>query len=367
MDSIPGRATAEGTRRFQERAVARGRIPAAHFRGGPDGVALSSIGLGTYLGPADGPTDASVEEAVVLAAGSGRSNVVDTAINYRYQRAERSVGRAVRRLVDRGSVARDEIFLCSKNGYLAPDAESGVAPAQYLETELFRRGVLRRSEVVDGSHAMSRSFLEDQFARSLRNLGIGAIDLMYLHNAPDAELPVLGRTAFLPRLREAFALYESFRKDGRLGWYGLATWDSLRSPHGDPSHLDVEDAVRIAEEVGGSSHGFRFLQFPFNLSMPEPAVVRSQTVRGARRTLFEAARELGLTCFTSVPLLQGELARGPPGDDGLTAAQTALQFARSAPGTLGPLVGQKSPEHLSENLRVAELAPWDEARFRSLL
>ena len=65
--------------------------------------------------------------------------------------------------------------------------------------------------------------------------------------------------------------------------------------------------------------------------------------------------------------MQGQLARSGPRRDGLTPAQTALQFARSAPGTIGPLVGQKRPEHLSENLELAGRPPWGREPFRALL
>jgi aryl-alcohol dehydrogenase-like predicted oxidoreductase len=61
------------------------------------------------------------------------------------------------------------------------------------------------------------------------------------------------------------------------------------------------------------------------------------------------------------------LARGGPKRQGLSAAQTALQFARSAPGTLAPVVGQKSSEHLAENLEVASLVPWDAAAFADVI
>jgi aryl-alcohol dehydrogenase-like predicted oxidoreductase len=61
------------------------------------------------------------------------------------------------------------------------------------------------------------------------------------------------------------------------------------------------------------------------------------------------------------------LTRGKVQPDGLSAAQTALQFARSAPGNLAPLVGQKTPEHLSENLELASRPPWSEAEFRARL
>jgi aryl-alcohol dehydrogenase-like predicted oxidoreductase len=214
---------------------------------------------------------------------------------------------------------------------------------------------------------MSPSYLADQFERSRHNLSVETIDLLYLHNAADAQIPAVGVDEFGARLREAFRLYEKLRDQGELGVYGLATWDCLRARPSDPGFFALEAAVHAAREVGGEDHGFRFVQFPFNIAMPEAVTVRNQPVRGNRTTLFEAARRLGVGCFTSVPLVQGQLARSGPRRNGLTAAQTALQFARSAPGTIGPLIGQKRPEHLSENLEVAARPPWSRDEFLALV
>jgi aryl-alcohol dehydrogenase-like predicted oxidoreductase len=364
---LDGRATATGTRRFRDRALRERHLAPEHFRAGADDLTLSSIGLGTYIGPPDAPTDVAVEQAVAICLTSGRVNVLDTAINYRHQRAERSVGRALARAVSSGAVSRDEVFVASKNGYLAPDAESGLRPPAWIQKELIDPGTLRAVDIVDGSHAMSRSYLADQFERSRRNLGLGTIDLMYLHNAPDAQIPVVGREEFLDRLSDAFGLFEQLRERGRLGTYGLATWDCLRAPPDDPGFFALESAVSLARKIGGEGHGFRYVQFPFNLAMPEAATFRNQPVGDAVATLFDAARQLGVHCFTSVPLFQGQLARSGPKSAGLSTAQTALQFARSAPGNLGALVGQKRPDHLSENLELAARPPWDITTFREYL
>jgi aryl-alcohol dehydrogenase-like predicted oxidoreductase len=367
VPKVPGLATPEGTGRFRERGVATRHLPPSHFRTDPKGLSVSSIGLGTYIGRPDGPTDIAVEQAVALCLASGRVNVIDTAINYRHQRAERSVGRALARSIVPGGIPREEVFIATKNGYLAPDGESTLGPEAWIERELVRSNVLRPADIVDGSHSLSRTFLADQFERSRTNLGLEAIDLMYLHNAADAQLPVVGREEFLSRLTEAFRLYESLRDEGKLGAYGLATWECLRAPKSEPGHLSLEDVVRTARKVGGEGHGFGFVQFPFNFAMTEAAVLRTQTVDGVRGTAFEAVQRLGLGVFTSVPLYQGQLTREGPTAAPLTTAQTALQFARSAPGTLGALVGQKTPEHLAENLHVAEVPPWDDAAFRGWL
>jgi aryl-alcohol dehydrogenase-like predicted oxidoreductase len=364
VSPLPGQATSEGTRGYADRAIRDRKLPPEHFRLAPGKLTLSSLGLGTYLGGTDGPTDLAVEQALTLCLSSGRVNVVDTAINYRFQRAERSVGRALRRAVERGTVRREEVFVATKIGYLAPDSESSVPLQDWVAAELVDTGILDPADVVDGSHAMSRAYLEDQLERSRANLGLETIDLLYLHNAPDAQLGTVGQEEFLRRLETAFTVCETFRKAGAIVHYGLATWDSLRVPPGADGHFELSDAVAVAERVGGPRHGFRFVQFPFNRSMPEAATWPTQVLGGRTAPLFEAARHHGLGCFTSVPLLQGRLTRGKIDPDGRTAAQSALQFARSAPGNLAPLVGQKKPEHLSENLEVAGRAPWEPEEFR---
>jgi len=66
---------------------------------------LSSIGIGTYLGQPNEKTDASYTEAIVAAVENG-INVIDAAINYRFQRSERSIGTAIRSLPRKDSNAK---------------------------------------------------------------------------------------------------------------------------------------------------------------------------------------------------------------------------------------------------------------------
>lgn len=365
MIRILGAADADGTHQFAQRAASK--VAPHHFRQTPGGLTLSSIGLGTYLGRADPATDLLVESATQLCLRSGRVNVVDTAINYRGQRAERSVGRGIARAVSAGHVTRAGVFVATKAGYLAPDGESPVDADRWVEEQLVGRGVISPADIVEGCHCMSPSYLQDQIDRSRSNLGLETLDLLYLHNAPDTQMPSVGRPEFLRRLKLAFRALEAARSSGHLVAYGLATWDSLRAPVGDSTFLSLEEAVGVARTAGGPSHGFRFVQFPFNTVMPEAALSLNQPVRGRPLSLLDAAEELGVECFTSIPLAQGQLARSGPLSAGLSRAQTAIQFARSTPGVLAPLVGQKSAAHLSEDLAVAEVEPWPPGTFdRSL-
>src|SRR5271169_3507420 len=136
---LPGSATAQGTLRYAARF--QGRSAAGHFREIPGGLVFSSIGLGTYLGEPDAATDTAYSEAIVTAVEGG-VNLVDSAINYRFQRSERSVGAALKELTAKG-FSRDEIVLCTKAGFLTPDGEMPDDAADYFAHEYVDRGILR--------------------------------------------------------------------------------------------------------------------------------------------------------------------------------------------------------------------------------
>ena len=95
-DSISGHATAAGTTRFARRFASS--LNPQFYRSVVDGICVSSIGMGTYLGDYDDAEDARY--VTVLAAGIERGlNMIDTAINYRCQRSERAAGHAIRQRI----------------------------------------------------------------------------------------------------------------------------------------------------------------------------------------------------------------------------------------------------------------------------
>jgi len=358
--TLPGHATAEGTRRFSERF--RGVAAEGHFRF-EQNLWLSSVGVGTYLGGPDEKTDRAYADAVARAVELG-ANVVDTAANYRFQRSERSVGEAMRRLTEQG-FAREEIVVCTKGGYLPfdsrpPAGQEGVRA--YVEETFVRPGVVRLEDIVAGSHCMTPRYLAHQLAQSLRNLGLETVDVYYVHN-PEAQLQSVAREEFERRLRAAFEQLERERAEGRLRFYGVATWNGFRAAAGARGHHALERMFELAREAGGDSHGFRFVQLPFNLAMPEALAAENQSYRGANVSLLEAAKALGVTVVASASILQGKVATGLPEQvreplgSLSTDAQTAIQFVRSTPGVTTALVGMSRRAHVEENLRLARVPP----------
>ena len=87
--------------------------------------------------------------------------------------------------------------------------------------------------------------------------------------------------------------------------------------------------------------------------------------------LVSAAHHLGITVVASAALLQGRLARNlPPFLKDVVGLESdllrALQFARSAPGITTALVGMSRVAHVRENLKLLEVEPMPETKFREL-
>ena len=310
------------------------------------GMRLSNIGIGTYLGALDEATDRGYTESVITAVRLG-INVIDTSLNYRNQRSECAVGEALRRLFAAGEARRDDLLVCTKAGFLVRDA----MPA-----------ALRPEEVVDGGHSMAPAFLADQLERSRQNLGLDSIDVFYLHN-PELQLNRVGRDEFHARIHRAFTFLEEAVAQGKIRFYGTATWDGYRRTDG----LSLAAIAAEAERAGGNEHHFRFIQLPFNLAMPEAYVQRLDG-----ETVLKAASRLGITAIASATLLQTRLARDLPAElaaklpGATTDAQRAIQFTRSTPVITTALVGMSKPEHVRENLELAAIPPLSEPEYRAL-
>jgi aryl-alcohol dehydrogenase-like predicted oxidoreductase len=363
---LPGHASHSGTARFCARFPKLSSV--GHFRQ-PEHVPhlshlwLSSIGIGTYLGEVDATTDQRYTEAVLAAIASG-VNVLDSAINYRFQRSERSVGTAIKQM----SVQRDELVICTKAGYLTYDGTVPADPRRYFIEQYIDTGIIPREELVGGMHSMAPSYLKNQLERSRQNLGVDTIDVFYIHN-PEQQLGEVSRSVFHDRLRRAFAALEQEVASDRIRVYGTATWNGYRQDRTATDYLDLAQIVEIAREVAGDGHHFRAIQLPFNLGLPEAFAKDNQKIGAKQVSLLSAAREFGIAVIASASLLQGKLAGKLPEfirermkSD--TNAEAAIQFARSAPGVATALVGMSRKEHVEANLKatarpIAKFEEWE--------
>ncbi|MSO93420.1 MAG: aldo/keto reductase [Rhodospirillales bacterium] len=361
---IAGRATTEGTQRYRARTS---EAAAGHFRD-VDRLAWSSIGIGTYLGNSDAATDRLVTAATVAVVGGG-INVIDTAVNYRYERGEKSVGAALAELIGKGGIKRDEIVVCTKGGFL-PHPDRG----RWFQREYAAKGTdgIGMKDLVADSHCMHPAYLAGEIERSRANLGLQTIDVYYVHN-PESQLRHVDQATFDARIAAAFVRLERAVAEGTIGAYGLATWGAFRVPEGQPGHISLarmKDLARRAAK-GGADH-FRFIQLPLNLGMREAVELPTQKVGGRLVPAIPAAAVLGLHPVASGSIAQGGLKALPVwiadrmGKDFASDHQRALQYTRSAPGLAAALIGMKQPAHVQENVALAKVPPLGPQAFAGL-
>ena len=359
---LPGWATTEGTGRYRERF--QGKTSPGHFHQS-QGLWLSSIGLGTYLGNHDTETDRLYHDAVVRAIELG-CNVIDSAINYRFQRSERSIGAALKDIAAKG-FNRDEIVIATKGGFLPYDSEPPKDVRSYFDQTFIKTGIAQFSDVIAGCHCMTPKYLLNQLDCSLRNLGLECVDIYYVHN-PEMQLGKVPRQEFNDRLLRAFEALEGAVSAGQIGAYGTATWNGYRNEPSAKDYLSLAEVVDLAAKAGGTHHHFKVIQLPLNLGMTEALSLTNQEVQGKQLTLLEAAQALGVTVMCSASVLQAQLTRNLPpiiGEtftDLATDGQRALQFVRSTPGVTTALIGMKQLQHVEENLETAKIAPasWEQ-------
>lgn len=349
-----------------QRATSIG-IPQSHFKVF-DGLCLSSIGMGTYLGQLTHEDDLAVENAVYRSVKSGAVNVIDTAINYRAMKSEKSIGRAILRLAKDGVISRDQVFISTKNGYITNDGDyPNIDVMEYIYRMYIQTEVMTANDISSGYNVMNPNYLAKCIDKSLMNMHISTIDLIYIHNAFESWHEDVSRQQFMEMLAKVFELYEKYREQNKVRYYGMATWTCFRVPPGDREYLSLEQIVKVAESVGGTNHGFRFIQLPYNLAYSEALLLRNQSVGSEENlTVLEAAAKMNIGVFTSVPLFQGRLLGAQIPDYGGLSDPVAklVQIIRSSPSVIAPLIGQKKPEHIEQNLRVANIPPLSAQEFK---
>ena len=351
-------ATIQGTKTYADERVREG-VAERHFRQ-VQGLWLSSIGLGTYLGRNDDTTDDLYRSAVVQAVQSG-CNVLDTAINYRCQRSERNIRDALRELAKQ-NIPREQVVVATKGGFIPFENESPPDVTDYLQKTYFGPGVVRPQDIVGECQVITPDFLGNQLDRSLSNLGVETIDIYYVHN-PEMQLTEVSSEELSRRLRAVFEFLEKAVSDGKIQFYGTATWGGYRQPPTAKSFLSLESVISLATEAGGEKHHCRFVQLPYSLAMTEALTEQNQPLNGKSVSVLSAAGELGVAVMSSASIGQGRLTKGLPDwlgklFKGLTSdTQRSLQFARSTPGLTTALVGMKRRAHVDENLAVAKVSP----------
>jgi len=363
---ITGYATAKGTEKYCRQFL--NIFSQGHFHS-VEKLRWSSIGLGTYLGKPDAETDKLVAKTVVQSIEGG-INVIDTAINYRRQHGEKSIGAALQNIIAKGKYNRDELILCTKGGFLPYPDGSRWFQSEYVDRV---KDAIKMSDLVSNCHCIHPSYLYDQLNRSLENLGLETIDVYYVHN-PETQLGTVGNDIFYHRMGAAFEMLEGAVAKGKIRFYGLATWSGFRVMQSSEKYMILSRLKALAQQAAGDEPDhFRFIQLPLNLAMPEAFFVANQEVNGQLYSTLSAANSLGIHPVISGSIAQGKIKKLSSfqtkklGDGYASDAQRALDITRSAPGIACALIGMKQPTHIKENLALCSSPLLEPDVFKELI
>lgn len=322
---------------------------------------LSSLGLGTFRKEPYREENYVVnyKDAVKTAVLNG-INVIDTAINYRYQISEKEIGEALGELFAEGKASREQLFITSKAGFIPLDFPFPEDPYGWIKANVIDAGLAAKEEVVIDQHCLSPKYLRWSVEKSLENLGLETLDVMFLHN-PETQLGYVDYMTLRMRIANAFKLFEQLVEEGKIRTYGIAAWNAFLYEEGHTEYLSLKDIVSIAEEAGGPGHHFKYVESPFNLAKPHAYNYENQKGPDGRYyTLLQAVHGYGLQFFAASSLLQMNLFKGKfdtqltsaLGTSELTDVISALQFARSG-GVMSALFGAVDPNHVEDNLLLA--------------
>jgi len=331
-----------------------------------NGLIFSKLGFGTFKKEPYKEENYTFDYKEALkTALRGGINVIDTAINYRYQESERDIGSVLQELFAKGECKREELILCSKGGFIPLCFPFPENPYMWIEEHILQKELASVDEIELDQHCMSPAFLEDSLHRSLENLHVETIDIYFLHN-PETQLTKIGYETFLKKLEGIFELFEAKVKEGKIKAYGIAVWNAFTYEPSNPEYISIEDVYDVACRVGGANHHFKYLQLPFNIAKTNAYSVANQKMSdGCMYTPLHVAHKLGLGVISSSSLLQMNLFQKPfKPEVGYVLdkemilksdVDLALQFVRSTRGIITSLFSSSKPEHVTCNVSIASI------------
>jgi hypothetical protein len=355
---LAGSATAQGTANYADCFRGRGADEAgalgehAYSPLGQSGLTVSRVGFGGYRID----EDENAHRASLCRALENGVNLIDTSTNYGNGGSERLIGSVLRDLVGERKLAREQVVVVSKIGYVQAEnmelvVEREAQGKPFAEVVKYAEGVW---------HCMHPDWLEDQLDRSLGRLGLETLDVCLVHNPEyylsdavkrgEGPLDSL-REEFYRRLQAAFGHFEKEVARGRLRAYGVSSNTSV-APADHREATQLSRMLEAARAAGGTPHHFRVLELPMNLL--EAGALLEENDAG--KTVLEVARENRVAVLVNRPLnaILGEgllrladppeLGEAPPFEASLAAVarledefrRTLAPQLRAAPGSARP-------------------------------
>ncbi len=289
---IAGYATISGTHTYAEK-----HSMLQYLELGKSGLWTSQAGFGCYRVSAG----IKAHERALHRALTKGVNLIDTSANYADGGSEELVGNVLQQLMVEERIARNQVVVVSKVGYLqgqnyALSEKRKQSGRPFPDLVPYTKGL---------AHCIHPDFLKDQLTRSLQRLKMGTLDGYLLHNPEyylgwahkqGIELKT-ARKEYYRRIRLAFEHLEAEVAKGRIRFYGISS-NTFPATADDPQFTCLTTIWKIAESMN-SKHHFQLIQFPMNLL--ETGAVTDINQPGDR-SLLAVARHCGLGVLINRPL-----------------------------------------------------------------
>ncbi|MCA9935145.1 MAG: aldo/keto reductase [Ardenticatenaceae bacterium] len=292
--TIPGKATPTSTQTYAA------KFSQLHYR--PlNNWAVSEAGFGSYrIDP-----DVEPHRAALTHALRSGVNLIDTSSNYADGGSETIIGQVLGGLLADGTLAREQLVVVSKVGYLQGQALE-LSQQRKADGDPFPDLVEYADHL---EHCIHPDFIADQLTRSLERLNLKTLDVYLLHNpeyylgwAHQAGIPAdEAESEYYRRLALALRHLEAEVDAGRIQCYGVSS-NTFPVPVSDPQFTSLTKLLAIADDIereNGRPHHFRVVQFPMNLFESEAITQPNQP---GEKAVLETAHEAGLGVLINRPL-----------------------------------------------------------------
>lgn len=252
-----------------------------------DGRKISTIGFGLYKGEISKSYDDQLIKAINYGIAKG-INVIDTAQKYRNGRSEKILKRVKKLKND-----RENFIIISK---------AGLIPEYVKKSNILKKlNVKKNNCFMQNDFCIDPKYIDWSLDNSLKLMGTKYIDFYLLHNP---EYALFLKDGY-KKIFNIFELLEKKRSEGKILYYGIATWSGLRRYKSNKYRLNLSKIFKHLEKKFGVNHGLRCLEAPLSIGMPD--ILNYKISKG--NNLFNFLIKKKVNFFTSATLYEGNLEK----------------------------------------------------------
>ena len=249
-----------------------------------DGRKISNFGFGLYKGEASNLKDKEILKSIFYGLNRG-INVIDTAQRYRNGRSERLIREVLKKK------KRQNLIIISKAGLL---------PNYIKKKNILKKLSVKKSNCLpEMDFCIDPKYINWSVENSLKLMNTNYIDFYLLHNP---EIALLHKNGY-KKIIDALEVLEKKRKEKKILYYGVATWNGFRRFGENEKQLNIEKILQNLKKIVDEDHGFRCIEAPISIGMPD--ILNFKTSKNFNFQNFLTKNKINF--FSSASLYEGKL------------------------------------------------------------